>query len=99
MRAALRIEPDVGGAAPRNATAGILDQIIVYGLFGILGFSPLAFGAVQPWAVFTLESAATVLFVLWLIVQVRLGEIRISENSLFAPMVLFAGLVALQILT
>ena len=97
MRAALRIEPDVNGATSRGTAATILDRVTVYGIFGLLGFAPLAFGAVQPWAIFVLESAAATLFVLWLVTQVRSGELRISESPLFAPMAVFAVLIALQI--
>ena len=98
MRAALRVEPDVSGGTPRSTSATVLDQITFYGLFGLLGFAPLAFGAVQPWAIFILESATAALFVLWLVTQARLGEIRISESPLFVPMAVFAALIALQIL-
>jgi len=98
LRAALRVEPDVSGGASRSASSTILDQITFYGLFGILGFAPLAFGAVQPWAIFILESAAAALFVLWLVTQAKVGEIRISESPLFAPMAVFGALIALQIL-
>ena len=98
MRAALRIEPDVSGGAPRTAASTVLDQITFYGVFGLLGFAPLAFGAVQPWAIFILESAAAALFVLWLVTQAKLGEIRVSESPLFAPMVVFGALIVLQIL-
>ena len=79
MRAVLRVEPDVIGAAPRGAATTLLDQITFYGLFGLLGFAPLAFGAVQPWAIFVLESAAAVLFIVWLVAQAKLGEMRILE--------------------
>jgi O-antigen ligase len=98
LRAALRVEPDVSGGTNRGAASTILDQITFYGLFGLLGFAPLAFGAVQPWAIFILESAATALFVLWLVTQARLGEVRISESPLFVPMAVFGTLIVLQIL-
>lgn len=98
LRAALRVEPEVSGAATRGAVTTILDQMAFYGLFGLLGFAPLALGAVQPWAIFVLESAAAALFVFWLVAQAKLGEIRISESPLFAPMAVFGVLIALQIL-
>jgi O-antigen ligase len=98
LRAALRIEPDVSGPAPRGTTFTVLDQITFYGVFGLLGFAPLAFGAVQPWSTFILEFTAAALFVVWLIAQARLGEIRIADSPLFAPMAAFAILIALQIL-
>ena len=98
MKAALRIEPDLIGTAHRAATVTVLDQITFYGTFGLLGFAPLAFGAVQPWSIFVVESAAAALFVMWLIAQVRSGELRISESPLFAPMAVFGVLIVVQIL-
>jgi O-antigen ligase len=97
LRAALRIEPEVSGITPRTA-ATLFDQVTFYGIFGLLGFAPLAFGAVEPWSIFMLEAGAAVLFLLWFLSQVRSGELRISESPLFAPMAAFAGLIALQIL-
>jgi len=98
LRAVLRVEPDVSSGVPHSATSSIVEQTIFYGLFGLLGFGPLAFGAVQPWAIFILESSAAVLFLLWLSTEARLGEIRISASPLFAPMAIFGALIALQIL-
>ncbi len=98
MRAALRVEPDVTGAAPRGTQTTLLEQVTFYGIFGLLGFAPLAFGAVQPWSIFILESAAAGLFVLWLLAQTKSGDLRISESPLFAPMAIFGGLIALQVL-
>jgi len=98
LKAALRIEPDLIGTAHRTATVTVLDQITFYGTFGLLGFAPLAFGAVQPWSIFVVESAAAALFVMWLIAQVKSGELRISESPLFAPMAVFGGLIVVQIL-
>ena len=97
MRAALRIEPDASGSVPGARTPWI-EQAIFYATFGVIGFAPLAFGTVWPWAIFILEAGSALLFVAWLILQVRSGELRISENPLFAPMMVFAGLVAVQIL-
>jgi O-antigen ligase len=62
-----------------------------------LGFAPLTLGAVQPWAVFFLKFSATVLFVIWLVSQIRSGEFHIAENPLFVLMGLFAVLIVIQI--
>jgi len=76
----------------------MLDQITFYGVFGLLGFASLAFGAVEPWAIFVLECGVMLLVVLWLVSQAKLGELRISGNPLFAPIAVFALLIAVQIL-
>jgi O-antigen ligase len=70
---------------------------VFYGAFGLLGFGPLAFGGVEPWAVFVLEGGVTALFVLWMWNQVTAGELRATASPLFPPMVVFVGLIVLQI--
>jgi O-antigen ligase len=98
LRAALRIEPDPGGVSAPGRSATVLDRVTFYGIFGLLGFAPLAFGAVEPWAIFALEAGSAVLFVLWLVSQIRASELRVTGNPLFAPMAVFGLLVLVQIL-
>ena len=43
--------------------------MIFYGVFGLLLFGPLAFGAVEPWSIFVLEAGAALLLMLWIIRQ------------------------------
>lgn len=74
-----------------------VEQIILYGVFGELMFGPLAFGAVEPWSMLIVQLGAAMLFVLWAVMQARSGELRISANPLFAPMLGFAGLMTLQL--
>jgi len=45
-----------------------------YGLFGLLLFGPLAFGAVEPWSIFVLEAGAALLLLLWTVRQGSSGE-------------------------
>jgi O-antigen ligase len=60
-------------------------------------FGPLAFGAVEPWSIFVLETGATLLALLWLAKQWIDGTIRIRWNPLFLPMAAFALLILVQI--
>ena len=62
----------------------------------VLLAAPLAFGAVQPWAIFLLEACAAVLFLAWGVRQWNHQEIRIAWHPLYAPMLAFAALVAVQ---
>jgi len=75
-----------------------LDSLIFYGLFGLLLFGPLAFGAVEPAGMFVLQAGAAALFVLWVIRQIQLGEINLSGNPVFAPMAAFGCLITIQLL-
>jgi O-antigen ligase len=98
LKAALRVEPDLNNSSPRGKASIVTEQVVFYGVFGLLGFAPLAFGAVQPWAIFLLESGATVLFVVWLVSQTKSGELKVFEHPLFAPMAVFGALIAMQII-
>jgi O-antigen ligase len=73
------------------------NSVILYGVFAVLLFGPLAFGAVEPWAVFLLEASSAVLFVVWTRQQLRADELNIRVNPLFGPMIAFAALIGLQL--
>jgi hypothetical protein len=65
---------------PRRST---LDSVIFCGVFGLLLFNPLAFGAVEPWSIFILEWSASLLFVLWALRQAKSGELLVVWNPLW----------------
>jgi O-antigen ligase len=74
-----------------------LNDILLYGTFGLLMFGPAAFGAVEPWSTFILETGAVLLMLLWLRKQWLDGELTIQWNPLFLPMAGFGLLILLQI--
>jgi O-antigen ligase len=80
----------------RNRSARI-GSILLYGTFGLLMFSPLAFGAVEPWSIFMLEAGAALLALLWVGKQWLDGQVTIRSNPLFLPMGVFGLLIFLQI--
>jgi O-antigen ligase len=73
------------------------DSAILAGVFGLLLFGPLAFGAVEPWAIFILEAGAAILTVKWMWQQAAKGEIAIRSNPLFPAMLAFSALVVVQL--
>ena len=79
--------------------ASWMDNVTAYGPFVLLLFGPLAFGAVSPFPIFILEAGAAGLFLLWTIRQVNTGEIAVSWNPLFGPMLAFVSVIALQLIT
>jgi O-antigen ligase len=85
--------------ALQPARAPAADPVVLYGVFGLLLFAPLAFGTTEAWSIFVLEAGAALLLVLWTIRQVASGELSVSGNPLFAPMLMFAFLVGLQLAT
>jgi O-antigen ligase len=82
----------------RPAISAKMESVLLYGVFGLLLFGPLAFGAVEPWSIFAMEAGATALFLAWMGSQVLEGAIKVRWNPLFLPMAAFAGLVLIQLL-
>ncbi len=84
-------------ATDRQPSRRVGDSWLAYAVFGLLLFGPLAFGAVEPWSIFVLETGAALLLVLWAWRQAASGELRIMGHPLFLPMLIFAGLIFLQL--
>ena len=82
----------------RRALSERLGSVLLYATFGLLMFGPLAFGAVEPWSILTLETGAILLGFLWIAKQWIDDEIKITWNPLFLPMGVFGLLVLVQIL-
>jgi O-antigen ligase len=82
---------------PRSERAAQAGTALLYGIFGLLLFGPLAFGAVEPWSIFLIEAGSTALFLLWIAKQVLEGEIKIRRNPLFLPMAVFGLLIVSQL--
>jgi len=85
-------------ASHRSLLVEQAGNILLYGIFGLLLFGPLAFGAVEPWSIFLMETGAAALFLVWIGKQVLEDGIKITWNPLFLPMGVFGGLVLSQLL-
>jgi O-antigen ligase len=83
--------------AERQQLSVHMGNALLYGTFALLMFGPLAFGAVEAWSIFALETGALLLTLLWLAKQWIDGQITIHRNPLFLPMAAFAALVLFQI--
>jgi O-antigen ligase len=82
----------------RRERSAHAENALLYGIFGLLLFGPLAFGAVEPWSIFVLEAGSAALFLMWIGKQALLdGRIKVSWNPIFFPMGMFAALVVLQL--
>jgi O-antigen ligase len=82
---------------PRSNLAAQAGTALLYGVFGLLLFGPLAFGAVEPWSIFLMEAGSAALFLLWIGKQVLEGEMKIRWNPLFLPMAVFGLLIVSQL--
>ena len=87
-----------GIAVERWRRASPLDRITLYSTFGLLLFGPLAFGTTEPWSKFVLECGAVLLLLLWAFRESQSGELQITGNPLFFPMMAFAALILIQLL-
>jgi len=77
--------------------AGILSSVLVLGLFVLLAFGVLAFGAVDEWSTFTFEAGAGALFLVWAGKQFVSRQLKLSKNPLYPPALLFFVLILAQI--
>lgn len=75
-----------------------INDLELYVLMGLLLFGPLAFGAVEPWAIFVLQFVSAGVTALWLFRQLRAGQMTLRWNPIFLPMCAFAALNILQCL-
>jgi O-antigen ligase len=82
----------------RNEPAAQAGTALLYGIFGLLLFGPVAFGAVEPWSIFVMEAGSAALFLLWIAKQIFEGEIKIRWNPLFLPMAVFGLLIVSQLI-
>jgi O-antigen ligase len=87
---------DIAAVKNREKTARI-GTVLLYGTFGVLMFGPLAFGAVEPWSRFLMETAATVLFFLWISKQWLDGNLKVRWNPLFLPIGVLGLLIVAQL--
>ena len=89
----LPLEPIAADPARSSRTSRIL-----FSVAGLLMFCPLAFGTVDPWSIFILQAASTVLLLVWALDQMRASRVNIRWSPLFPPMIAFVGLMSIQLL-
>ena len=90
---------DYSAFSQKNSLVRILDWTLVACLCLLLGFGPLAFGAVQEWSICTLEVGAAVCVLIWAVGRLVCGTLELRRSPLFVPIVLFAALVGLQLIS
>jgi O-antigen ligase len=82
---------------PWRKQSAQIEKILFYGIFGLLLFGPLAFGAVEPWSIFVVETGAALLFLVWIVKQVFDGKVNVRWNPVFLPMGFFGVLIVGQV--
>lgn len=99
MSSAIAVAPALQSQAVQRPPQAHLDSVVLLGAFGLLFFASMAFGAVESWAIFTLQAGSTALFALWTIRQAAARELKIAGNVTFLPMLAFGALIVFQIAT
>jgi O-antigen ligase len=97
VSSAVAVAPAVQNQVTQKTRSAHLQSAPLFGVLGLLLFAPLAFGAVEPWAVFILEAGAIFVFILWAIGQATTGELQITGSTVFSPMLAFWALIIFQL--
>lgn len=95
MSSALASQPEPAPVA-QVSQPRLTNTVLVAASCGVLLLGPLAFGAVEPWAIFGLEACAMSLLAAWACRQWLNRELDIANNVLYRPMVAFFALVLVQ---
>ena len=85
MTPALSFATDPERVSAKRSSRSPLDSVLFYGVFGLLLFGPLAFGAVESWSISVLQVGAGLLFVLWAIEQLAADELELVATPLRFP--------------
>ncbi len=95
MSSALATQPEPAPVA-KASRPRITNNALLTGACAVLLLGPLAFGAVEPWSIFALETCATLLVVVWAYRQWVNRELNLSDHVLYRPMAAFFALVLVQ---
>lgn len=98
MSSAAAITPEPEVSTRPNLLAKRLQSVVFFGALTLLLFGPLAFGAVEHWAIFTLQAGSLFLFIAWAFLQALTGELQLTRSGVFLPMVAFALLLISQLI-
>lgn len=83
---------------PEGNTVPILNAFLAASICVLLAFGILAFGGVPESSIFILEAVAGALFLVWAAGRMVVPQAPLVHSPLLAPVLLFAGLVAVQLL-
>ena len=95
MSSALATQPEPAPAV-KVSQPRLTNATLFVGACAVLLFGPLAFGAVEPWSIFTLEASAMLLLAIWAYRQWLNGELAVLDHPLYRPMAAFFVIVLLQ---
>lgn len=94
IRQRLHLSPAPGG--PVDSPSHWLRTAVCYSAIAVVLFGPIAFGAVEPWAMFVLHAGAVVVFLLWLASVMLSAKPQIEFQLVHLPPIIFAAIVIYQ---
>ena len=77
----------------------ILNNSILFGLVFLVVFSPLAFGAVQPWSKMVCKAIIILISIAWFLRLFTEKQLTIHRDLVLVPLLLFIFLVICQIIS
>ena len=95
MSSALATQPEPAPVV-KVSQPRLTDTALLLSASGVLLLAPLAFGAVEPWSIFALETCGLLLLCAWTARQWGRNELHITDNPLYRPMAAFFALLVLQ---
>ncbi len=95
MSSALATQPEPAPVA-KVSQRRLTNNALLASTCTVLLLGPLAFGAVEPWSIFALETCAMLLLAAWACRQWINRELDISDNVLYRPMAAFFALALVQ---
>jgi O-antigen ligase len=95
VSSALATQPEPAPVAKASQPL-LTNNALLMGASAILLLGPLAFGAVEPWSIFALETCSTLLLTVWAARQWINRELNVSDHVLYRPMAAFFLLVLVQ---
>ena len=95
MSSALATQPEPAPVA-RPSQPRLTDNTLLASAGAVLLLAPLAFGAVEPWSIFALETCSMLLLAVWASRQWINRELNGSDHVLYRPMAAFFVLVLMQ---
>ncbi len=98
MSSALATQPEPAPLT-RASQPRLTNTVLLTAACAVLLLAPLAFGAVEPWSIFALETCAALLLAIWAYRQWMNRDLNVSDNALYRPMAAFFGLALVQWLT
>ncbi len=97
MSSALATQPEPAPVA-KVSQPRLTNNVLLASACTVLLLGPLAFGGIEPWSIFALESCAMLLLAAWACRQWLNRELDLSRNAVYRPMAAFFALALLQLL-